>query len=137
MAGLSHDLPVHAALRECSYWLQGQPIILGEPKSLDQLRILAIAEHLDRQHELLLQPSHKATIEAGRPLPLAGLKLSHHGSFKNLTKEMLEGINCRRYLVSTDGSVHHHPDHQALLRILKYSTTRPLLGAVTLPPALI
>ncbi len=66
--------------------------------------------------------------KAGRPLPLTGLKLPHHGSFKNLTREMLEGISCRRYLVSTDGSVHHHPDHQALLRILKYSAVEPLLS---------
>lgn len=49
--------------------------------------------------------------KAGRPLPLGGLKLPHHGSFNNLTKEMLEKVNCRRYLISTDGSVHRHPDH--------------------------
>lgn len=63
------------------------------------------------------------------PLPLAGLKLPHHGSFKNFTEGMLARITCRRYLISTDGSsAPRHPDHQTLLRILKYSAARPLLS---------
>lgn len=59
------------------------------------------------------------------PFPLAGFKLSHHASENNLTRDVLERIDCRRFLVSTDGSVHRHPDHQALLRILRYVTARP------------
>jgi Metallo-beta-lactamase superfamily len=59
--------------------------------------------------------------------PLDAFKLSHHASENNLTRELLEKIDCRRFLVSTDGSVHRHPDHQALLRILRYVTKRPEL----------
>jgi hypothetical protein len=58
-------------------------------------------------------------------LPLAAFKLSHHASENNLTRELLEKIDCRRFIVSTDGSVHRHPDHLALLRILRYVTKRP------------
>jgi Metallo-beta-lactamase superfamily len=58
-------------------------------------------------------------------LPLAGFKLSHHASENNLTRELLEKIDCQRFLVSTDGSVHRHPDHLALLRVLRYATKRP------------
>ena len=53
--------------------------------------------------------------------------MSHHGSENNLTRAVLEGIDCRRFIVSTNGTVHHHPDHQALLRILRYVPTRPEL----------
>jgi hypothetical protein len=59
--------------------------------------------------------------------PLDAFKLSHHASENNLTRDLLEKIDCRRFLVSTDGSVHRHPDHQALLRILRYVTKRPEL----------
>jgi beta-lactamase superfamily II metal-dependent hydrolase len=58
-------------------------------------------------------------------LPIAAFKLAHHGSDKNVTRELLEKIDCRRYLVSTDGSTHRHPDNQALLRILRFAT-RPV-----------
>jgi Metallo-beta-lactamase superfamily len=61
------------------------------------------------------------------PLPLSAFKLSHHASENNLTQELLGKIDCGRFLVSTDGSVHRHPDHQALLRILRYVTRRPEL----------
>jgi len=61
------------------------------------------------------------------PLPLSAFKLSHHASENNLTQEVLGKIDCARFLVSTDGSVHRHPDHQALLRILRYVTRRPEL----------
>lgn len=59
--------------------------------------------------------------------PIAAFKLSHHGSENNLTRDVLERIDCSRFLVSTDGSVHRHPDHLALLRILRYVTQRPEL----------
>jgi hypothetical protein len=61
------------------------------------------------------------------PFPLDAFKLSHHGSENNLTRAVLESIDCRRFIVSTDGTVHRHPDHQALLRILRYLPTRPEL----------
>lgn len=66
--------------------------------------------------------------KAGVPLIIEAMKVPHHGSFKNLTSKILEKVRCLRYLISTDGSVHRHPDHEALLRIIKYSTTRPVLS---------
>jgi len=37
-------------------------------------------------------------------------------------------IQCRRYVISTNGSTHKHPDHQALLSVLRYSTIQPCLA---------
>lgn len=62
-----------------------------------------------------------------REFPLSAFKLSHHGSHRNLTRSLLEKIRCGRYLISTDGSGHFHPDQQALLRILRYSRVTPEL----------
>jgi beta-lactamase superfamily II metal-dependent hydrolase len=60
--------------------------------------------------------------------PLDAFKLAHHGSAHNLTREVLETVDCSRYLISTDGSGRpRHPDHQALLRILRYSRRPPHL----------
>lgn len=62
-----------------------------------------------------------------RALPLSAFKLPHHGSARNLNRALLEQVDCSRYMISTDGSTHRHPDHQALLRILRYSTRPPEL----------
>jgi beta-lactamase superfamily II metal-dependent hydrolase len=59
------------------------------------------------------------------PLTLSGFKVSHHGSSKNVSREVIEQIDCGRYLLSTDGSKHRHPDHQTMLRILRYSKEAP------------
>ena len=61
------------------------------------------------------------------PLPLAAFKLPHHGSAYNLSRALIEGVDCPRFLISTDGSGFMHPDQQALLRILKFSKSRPNL----------
>lgn len=108
-----------------------------DPSVANGSSIMLLAEY--RGHALLLAgdgyaPDLAAALDRLRtqrqmtaPLPIAAFKLSHHGSENNLTRDVLERIDCRRYLVSTDGSVHRHPDHQALLRILRYVTQRPEL----------
>ena len=58
-------------------------------------------------------------------LPLDAFKLAHHGSANNLDAAVLGKIDCSRYLISTDGSTHKHPDNQALLRILRHTPRRP------------
>lgn len=90
---------------------------------------------------LLTGDAYAADVEAGlarlqaernltsRTLPLTTLKLPHHGSARNISQGLLEKVNCDQYLISTDGSGNPmHPDHQALLRVLKYSTRKPCLA---------
>jgi beta-lactamase superfamily II metal-dependent hydrolase len=43
-------------------------------------------------------------------LSVDAFKVSHHGSAYNVTPELLDLIDCARFLVSTDGSRHGHPD---------------------------
>ncbi len=51
-------------------------------------------------------------------LPLAALKLSHHGSARNTSSELLRLLDCSRYLISTNGTRHGHPDPETLARVL-------------------
>ncbi len=54
-------------------------------------------------------------------LHLDAFKLSHHGSKGNLSSDLLDLIRCERYLVSTNGRRFHHPDSEAIARILVHS----------------
>jgi len=61
-------------------------------------------------------------------LPVTVFKLAHHGSARNMSQDLMSQIQCRRYVISTNGSTHKHPDHQALLSVLRYSTIQPCLA---------
>jgi beta-lactamase superfamily II metal-dependent hydrolase len=61
------------------------------------------------------------------PISFAAVKLSHHGSAKNITRELIDAVHCERYLVSTDGTQHGHPDVQALLSLAKWCSGTPTL----------
>jgi hypothetical protein len=47
-------------------------------------------------------------------VPLDVVKLSHHGSIGNITPELLSLIDCRRFVVSTNGDRFHHPDPETI-----------------------
>jgi hypothetical protein len=49
------------------------------------------------------------------------VKLSHHGSNANLSTGMLQLIDCRRFLVSTNGENFSHPDHSAIAKVIRAS----------------
>nr|VFJ63292.1 MAG: hypothetical protein BECKFW1821B_GA0114236_108111 [Candidatus Kentron sp. FW] len=51
-------------------------------------------------------------------LPLDAFKMSHHGSARNNSQELLELLDCKRYLISTNGNRHNHPNAKALARVL-------------------
>lgn len=50
-------------------------------------------------------------------LKLNYLKLSHHGSICDLDKEFLKIIDCRNFLISSDGSIYGHPDKKLIARV--------------------
>ena len=60
-------------------------------------------------------------------LKLDALKVSHHASRNNLSKELLALLDCKRYCISTNGDYFCHPDREAIGRILKYGGERPEL----------
>jgi hypothetical protein len=48
-------------------------------------------------------------------------KLSHHGSQANTSCTLLTAMECRRYLVSTSGKIHAHPDNVLIARLLAHA----------------
>lgn len=61
-----------------------------------------------------------------RKLPLTAVKLSHHGSKANIDDELLGLVDCRDFLVSTNGRRFCHPDEAAIERIIR-RVERPCL----------
>lgn len=46
------------------------------------------------------------------------IKVSHHGSFGNISSELLNKIDSGRYLISTNGQKHGHPDKETIAHII-------------------
>lgn len=63
-----------------------------------------------------------ASAEGGR-LHVDALKVAHHGSDHNLSNDLLALLDCPRYLISTSGARHNHPNDIAIARILKNGGT--------------
>jgi hypothetical protein len=75
-------------------------------------------------HSEVLTPSVKALAGGGR-LRLDALKVPHHGSAHNLSPELLSAIDCKRFLVSTNGSYFDHPEPAAVARIIRFGGEAP------------
>lgn len=57
-------------------------------------------------------------------LSLDALKVSHHGSKANTSPKMLDLIQCKHFLFSTNGSRHDHPDPECIARIITHSNRK-------------
>lgn len=61
-----------------------------------------------------------AEIDGGNPVELDLFKVPHHGSVKNVTKTLVEAVDCPVWVFSSDGTTYRHPDAHAIARILSY-----------------
>lgn len=48
------------------------------------------------------------------------VKLPHHGSYKNMTQDILSKMECSDYMITTDGTEYFHPNKKMLLKVLKW-----------------
>ncbi|MFE2856591.1 MBL fold metallo-hydrolase [Streptomyces lavendulae] len=85
--------------------------------SFEGTRIVLTGDADDRRLAASLRP--RAEAEGGR-LRIDALKVAHHGSAHNLSNELLGLLDCGRYLISTNGRIHGHPDDIAVARILQH-----------------
>jgi beta-lactamase superfamily II metal-dependent hydrolase len=81
----------------------------------------------DAYPENLLQSITKIEKNPNKKLKLDAFKIPHHGSKHNINQQLLQKIECNRYLISTDGTLYKHPDREAIAKIIKYSTPNPEL----------
>lgn len=57
-------------------------------------------------------------------IPINLVKVSHHGSKHNTNKELLNLIDCKNYLLSTNGSSHGLPNKETLVKIASSSFSK-------------
>lgn len=77
--------------------------------------LLGADAHVDR-----LVSSLQKLAKGKKRLAIDLFKVSHHGSEGNISRELLEAVDCPTYLISTNGSYFKHPKPVALARILKF-----------------
>lgn len=58
---------------------------------------------------------------------LDAVKLSHHGSRANVTASLFAAVQADHYIVSTNGSIFHHPDDEAIARVVVHGGRQPRL----------
>jgi beta-lactamase superfamily II metal-dependent hydrolase len=56
------------------------------------------------------------------PVKFDLIKISHHGSSSNTSPELLQYIDSERYVFSTNGLSHNHPDAETIARIISRKT---------------
>jgi beta-lactamase superfamily II metal-dependent hydrolase len=52
------------------------------------------------------------------PMPLDGVKLSHHGSRANVTQELMKAVDAKHFVFSTNNSYFRHPNAEAVARVI-------------------
>ncbi|SFJ30284.1 Metal-dependent hydrolase, beta-lactamase superfamily II [Terrisporobacter glycolicus] len=78
-------------------------------------KILMLA---DSRSDIITKSLNRLGYTKDNKLVLDYVKLPHHGSKNNLYYDLLEIIECKKYIISTDGSIFNHPDKITLARIL-------------------
>jgi beta-lactamase superfamily II metal-dependent hydrolase len=68
---------------------------------------------------LFKKPSEKMKLDV--------FKLPHHGSRANVTPELIDLVQCGKYMFSSNGDIFEHPDKEAVARVIWYDKTSPLL----------
>jgi hypothetical protein len=60
-------------------------------------------------------------------LTLDAIKLSHHGSRANVTRDLLKVVRAAHYVFSTNNAIFHHPDDEAVARVVLHGGKQPTL----------
>ena len=57
-----------------------------------------------------------------KPIKFDLVKLSHHGSKNNISNDLLNRIECFKYIISTNGGkgISKHPDRQTIAKIVSH-----------------
>lgn len=99
----------------------------GDPGEPNGTSIAVLAEY-DGKRALLTGDAHvdrlidsiKMFKATAKRLKLDAFKVAHHGSENNVSHELVELLDCPRYLISTNGSYFKHPTAAAVARLIKF-----------------
>ncbi|MGP6460242.1 hypothetical protein LOY39_16355 [Pseudomonas rhodesiae] len=85
---------------------------------------IALLLTFDKKRVLLAADAFCDVIKRGLAIhlpnqePIDLLKVSHHGSKGNTDKSLVDVLRCKKYLISTSGKTHKHPDHALIERLV-------------------
>jgi len=116
---LDHDAIVRLAAHNETDGSEANGSSIAFVLEYDKKRVLFGAD----AHATVLTNALKRYAErVGQARPRIDLvKLSHHGSNANLSAKMLALIDCRRWLISTNGDNFAHPDDEAIAKVIASS----------------
>ncbi len=137
-------------LVEANKFHPGAELTLGPDDLSDKLRdllkgrdsgaangssIAFLAEYGGKSCLLLADAHPKVVCESLRnlgytkeaPLKVDALKMAHHGSKNNITPELIELVDAKHYLVSTNGDKFGHPNDEAIEAVIQGSRRKPTL----------
>ena len=106
---------------------KGKPKAPNKTKDVPNASSVAFILRCDGLSILMLGDSFPHNVEAylrskgyseENPLEVDFVKVAHHGSKHNTSNELLDIIKCNHYLISTNGSIFHHPDRDSIAHIL-------------------
>lgn len=107
---------------------------ITEDTSVNNGSSLAFVLEYQNHRVLFLGDAHPTQVTAALksyygedlfPLWFDAVKVSHHGSANNLSSELLACLDSSCFLISTNGKRHHHPDREAIARIIARDTSSP------------
>lgn len=81
----------------------------------------------DAHAKVVCESLRKLGYSKEKPLKVDAFKMAHHGSKNNITPELLELVNARHYLVSTNGDKFSHPNKEAIEAVIQGSRRKPTL----------
>ncbi|GIT97915.1 ComEC/Rec2 family competence protein [Sulfurovum sp. TSL1] len=73
-------------------------------------------------HEDIIYENLNKLKDQGESLTFDFVKISHHGSNKNISQRFIDIIDSQRFFFSTDGTKHGHPNLEAISKILVKET---------------
>ena len=81
----------------------------------------------DAHHKVITDSVKKLIPKGQKRLKIDAVKVSHHGSKSNISKALMEVIDAKHFLVSTNGAKFGHPDSPAIEAIVQGSIQDPSL----------
>ncbi|MEJ8553535.1 MBL fold metallo-hydrolase [Tepidibacter sp. Z1-5] len=77
-------------------------------------------------HEDIIMENLEKYKDDGKTLRFNAVKISHHGSIKN-NFNWIENVKAKKYLISTNGEKHNHPNKEVIAKILQCNKEKKTL----------
>jgi hypothetical protein len=106
----------------------------GDDRSVANGSSIAFLLEYDRASCILAGDAHPRVLAASlrrlaeerrKTIRVDAFKLPHHGSISNVSKDLLSRVECRRWLVSTNGDIFKHPNIETAELIASQSKEPP------------